>query len=77
MKINFIFDKKKDMQFHYEVGNEMYDVKHKCKKWSGIHPPPSYKKVVSCTQQKRLKSLAESDGGITQAIIHNEKKNTL
>lgn len=73
MKINFIFDKKKDMQFHYEVGNEMYDVKHKRKKLSDINPPPSTKKLVSWIQQKRFKSLGKSDGGITQAINRGEK----
>ena len=39
-----------------------------------INPPPSNKKVVSWTQQKRFKSLGESDGGITQAINRDEKK---
>ena len=32
MKKNFILNIKKDIQDHYEIGNEIYDIKHKYEK---------------------------------------------
>ena len=52
MKVNAIYEEKKILQFRYKFDNDMYEVKHKCNKLSDINPPPSYKKVVSWTQQK-------------------------